>query len=256
MKKYILCIFIFIQVNVLLAQVSIGAFGGLNNATGTVDTRNIKFTTTEPLYGAVVGVTAQYAYLDWLITSVDLHYITKGYQVRKYVSQLAFENKNTFNSDFWNLQMHFIELPIQQKMYVEGRTLGAFIGAGFSFGYWIAGTKHGTFVTNSLGSREVKTFSVSEPYQFDNSYQFDNKKDNRFSISIVASAGLTYKIKSSKLVFEARYLYGLNDTYSYNIDRPKSISPLYLNNLSFNIGYLYTFPSTLKYSIEEDDDED
>jgi hypothetical protein len=166
-----------------------------------------------------------YHFNDWFGLGTELSYIEKNYNIERYGSaygpSTVYENERVVNSYF--------QLPIMANFSFGGKKLRGFTNAGIYLGAWMSSHLKGSALT------QVDEYI----YYYDEAYQFDSQRDNRFEYGLLISLGLKYQFSHSIGAFvEARYLYGLSDLQKYYMINQY---PRYNSTAQIQLGIMYKF---------------
>lgn len=139
-------------------------------------------------YGAVsfeIGVTR------WFALQPEVTHLQKAGKIR-----LA----NSGNASL-NVKMDYLEMPLLAKFRFGSGRLSTYAAFGPSVGYALNGrTQFGTNDGN-----------FTEKVRFDNNYEDDGQRDNRFDIGGVLAFGLQCKVGIGSIVLDARAALDVND---------------------------------------------
>lgn len=219
------------------AQIFFGGQSGVALSKATVDTRNIEFTATEYMPGLRLGANAEVNINQYLQMAFEPNYTQKGYNIRKYLNA-DYQNRNdTRNSDLWTFQMHYLEMPLSVRYFLEGEKFKAFAGVGVYSAYWVAGTLKGIYITADLGGTALEQKRASSPYEFDKTFGANNRKDNRWDVGWLASAGISYKLQKGQININSYYVQGLADRVRFNASPPINHTAVWNQNWAVTLGY-------------------
>ena len=153
--------------------------------------------------GFTSGVQCRWHALGWLALRADLALVQKNYSCLHAVKpsgNTVVQMRTTTNSNYIDLPL-VVELSLGNKfrIYADG---GAYVG------YWAWSHIYG----ESL-SMDFLLYDDNEVARFDEAYEFDSRRDNRFDGGLVAGVGIATAL-GDKLSFNAewRLFYGLTDT--------------------------------------------
>jgi hypothetical protein len=176
-----------------------GVYGGYANNTlyqgGAENSRPGK--TYESGYGWTIGVPVRFQIFDWLAVQAEPVFITKNYG---YYSPV-------FGTDYFNQTTNsFVDFPVLVNLSVPLpgiNGLRLFVNGGFFLGVWVTSHENG------------RTLSLSDPrgayYEYDEDYEFDERRDSRFDGGLTAGAGVQYEFRWFGVFAEWRYNYSLSD---------------------------------------------
>ena len=144
--------------------------------------------------GLMAGVTAQYAFSDWLAVRAEADYIHKNH--RQHRSSPIGANSYYYRNDY-------VQVPLMASFSFGGERLRGFTNAGIYAGYW--------FHSSVSGSQAMSGVA----YQIDQHVEFNKELDNRFCFGYVGGIGMEYRF-SPKIVgqVEARCYYDVTSQVS------------------------------------------
>jgi len=208
------------------AQLSIGLETGYNkNYLNTNESR--PYTAYRLVEGFNIGVPVKYDINKWFAIQADPQFIRKGYNLTRTGSLDGFYDKVTSN---------YIQLPIMGNFSFGGEKLKGFLNMGGYAGYWMSARKKG-FLYNFFPDPQYPTLYPGLPYN--EKYEFDNKRDRRIELGLMAGAGISYQVSPIYQLFaETRLYQGLTDLQkSYMINQ----IPRYNQTYVVQIGCMYSF---------------
>lgn len=192
------------------------AFNKLHSSTGYRE-----HTKYENGSGMSVSIPLRYEFLNWLAVQADPGYIAKNYKMIHNVS-LEGSYLNIYNNTFVN---RYLQLPVMAHLSIGGQKLRIFLNAG-------------GFVGFQVGARLKGHNRIDAYYQYDEKYEFDSRKDNRFEGGLLAGGGVKYDTKSWTFFAEGRFYYSLTDLQK---DYMQHQIPRYNNTVLVQAGILFNF---------------
>jgi len=210
--------------------------GGSKNYLNT-NVSNLVSTEYNPSYGFTIGIPVLYKVTDWLAFQADPNYMQKNYQLARtdFFQGVYQDNTNTY-----------IQLPLMAHLSFGGQQLKGFLNLGGYGGYWLSAHIKGTMpnildepaYTNSVNNAQPNNvFDEFTPYNYNEKYQFDNTKDNRIELGLLAGVGMSYAMNNKYLFFgEARYYQSMSDQQkNYQLN----LVPRYNQTVAISLGCLY-----------------
>lgn len=219
------------------SQLSIGLEGGGNKNYLNTSVSNLVSTEYNPSYGFNVGVPILYQINDWLSFQTDPNYTQKNFQYARtdFFQGIYQDNTNTY-----------LQLPVMAHLSFGGQSLRGFVNLGGYGGYWLSSHIQGTIpnilnqpaYTNTVSNAQPNNvFDEYTPYSYSEKYQFDNTKDNRIELGLLAGLGISYELNEKYLLFgEARYYQSMTDQEK---DYETGIVPRYNQTFGVSLGLLY-----------------
>jgi hypothetical protein len=158
------------------------------------------FTHYEAGHAFTAGLTARWAFFNWLSLQIEAAFIQKNYsQVR--TEQFAPVQYTITNS--------FIDFPIFANLnWPVYKGLGLFVNLGVSLGVWVHSRTKGVMreFTQSFWDGNIPLY-----YSYDEDVPFDSRRDNQFDAGLLAGLGVKYDFKPFCVYIEGRFNYGLTD---------------------------------------------
>jgi hypothetical protein len=180
--------------NTLFAQSSIGLRGGMtfgNFPNLPVNAPDNDATDASGMWGNYGAVSFEIGITRWLALQPEATYLQKAGKMR-----LANDGNVSLN-----VKMDYLEMPVLAKFRFGSNRLTGYTALGPSIGYAITGST--TFKADDT--------EISEKIRFDDSYDVDNQRDNRFDIGAVLAFGMQYKLGIGSIVLDARAALDVND---------------------------------------------
>jgi hypothetical protein len=161
--------------------------------------------TWEGANGWTIALSARYQVFNWLAVQAEPSYITKNHGY-KWVGDFA-------GSAFNNTTNGFIDLPLLVNLSAgwgnDAGRIRVFAIAGGFVGFWAHGREQGA---NPLDPNTNPLYLPSDQfYAYDASYEFDERRDNRFDGGLLFGGGIQYDVNAFSVIAEFRYSYSLSD---------------------------------------------
>jgi hypothetical protein len=180
-----------------------GIYGGYAHNTlyqgGAEDSRPGK--TYESGHGWTIGLPVRFQIFNWLAVQAEPTFTTKNYGYSLLLEGTDYFNRTT-NSFFDVPVLVNLSVPLP---VVSGLRL--FANAGFFLGFWAASHEMG----RSLPLPQTPSDPPGTYYEYDEDYQFDDRRDNRFDGGLAVGAGVQYEIRWFSVFTEWRFNYSLSD---------------------------------------------
>ncbi|MDR0365003.1 MAG: PorT family protein [Bacteroidales bacterium] len=171
--------------------------------------------------GFSFAIPLRYEFFHWLAVQADPGLISKNYKI-VHNAYLDGNTYNIYNNAFIN---KYLQLPVMAHLSIGGQKLRIFLNAGGFIGY-------------QVGARLEGVNIIIAYYRYDEKYEFDSRKDNRFEYGILGGLGVKYNTKSWTLFAEGRFHYGLSDLQK---DYMLHQIPRYNNTFLIQAGILFNF---------------
>jgi len=190
-KQILVTFLIMLNINSTNSQTAIGVFGGY--------TANIihgyAVNTIIAKLKAASGYTAGLNIKIRASTHINIHVtpsiITKNYSIVRKDVLLKNVYENVYNT--------YIQLPVTANYTYSSERLKGYIGAGFFTAYWLHKQQKGRlpdiFSTSDVIANNQLTESLTL-VNFNKTYKFDNRKDNRIEFGYTATVGAEYLLNS------------------------------------------------------------
>lgn len=220
----LLCLLILLPATAA-AQWNIGLQAGYTHNTLEIATGYAYDFNYQSAGGFTVSVPVQYEFEDWFALQAELGFTQKNYELSRTVSTAANIHSRTTNS--------YLQLPVLASFSFGGKVVRGFTNLGIYAGYWINSHVKGT-------DREVfnPLTEGSHIYNYDENVKFDNRRDNRFDLGLLAGVGVKVILNDMvQLLAEARFNYSLLDMQKNYM---KELMPRHNNTFQFQIGCLIT----------------
>lgn len=210
------------------AQWSVGVQGGATCNTLNTDNGYAYDRHYTSKWGATFGIPVRYDFNSWFGLQSEVSVTYKNYGI---------ERSWAYASNYYDFTNTYLDIPVMARFKFGSEKI---------YGYALAGAYVGAWLNSHIKGAQMRYFDQSEEneehfggYKFDETYEFDSRRDNRFDAGITAGLGVQYAINSRFGVFgEVRYSYGLTDTQK---DYMRNKFPRYNNTLALQIGVTYTF---------------
>lgn len=202
---------------------SVGVFGGMDNNTHVVNVgyaSDMKYTS---MGGTTAGLSAGYHPTGWLTLRGDVAWVQKNYRLDRdsyYVSFVYTESTN-----------NYLLVPVAAEISF-GRTFRVAAHMGAYAGYWLTGKRQGQSLSVSylVSGNEEDTF-------FDEDYQFDETRDNRFDAGLDFGFGLRMAFaKKIDVSVDMHWYYGLTDVQKNYMT---NLNPRYNTTRAIQVGISY-----------------
>lgn len=205
-RKYVLGLALFLLVCLTAhSQVSLGLEAGIDRNELYTNNSYQTYTNYISANGFTIGIPVSYRIHNWVSVQSSLTYIQKNYEIRRSGFYTGIRQNNT-NS--------YLQVPLEGHFSLGWKKLRAFVDAGVYAAYWVAGHISGT-EANILNPVDSALFSpqepsnelnVDNPYNYNEKYAFDSRKDRRWEWGLLAGAGISYQFSTAVQVFiEGRY---------------------------------------------------
>jgi len=218
----------------LRAQLYVGVEGGWNKNHLSTSYSSQYFTEAVNQAGFSAGIPVRYRVFDWLAFEADPGFIRKNYMTRRTGFFEGLYQKNT--NSYW-------QLPVMAQFSFGGEQLRGYVSLGGYAAYWasshIQGTTIGSLNTNDTVYSTTNPVSIANeniPYNFNQKYTFDSKKDRRLELGAIAALGVSYEMPQGYFVFiEGRYTRSLTDMQkSYETNQV----PRYNDTFGLSVGVM------------------
>ena len=210
------------------AQWSFGIQGGYTYSTLTTKTRYFYDWNYVGRGGYAIGFPVQYEFFDWLAVQAELSWIQKNYRLERSPYYGFYENRTNY----------YLSVPVFARFSFGGRKIRGFLNAGGYAGGWLASQRQGIEFTQFGTNQGAGTGSVY--YQYDENYEFDKRRDNRFEGGLLLGIGIEYRIENRMSVYiEGRYYHSLSDMQKKYM---KDQAPRYLGTFLIQAGYILSLP--------------
>ncbi len=206
-----------------IADLSLGAFGGTGSNHHIIDMSyaiDMKYT---DMSGFTAGITASRHLTGWFSLRADFALVQKNYRMDRDNSYVSFVYTESTNN--------YLSLPVTAVVSL-GRTFRVCGFFGGYTGYWLSGRREGL-------SLSVPTLVVgrNEDNAFDESYEFDSRRDNRFDAGLVYGFGIRCAVvRKLDISAEMRWYYGLTDIQKNYMT---NLNPRYNTTRALQFGLSY-----------------
>jgi hypothetical protein len=192
------------------AQLEIGLSGGYSKNYLTTSTEYRAFTQFTATSGFTAGVPIRYTLTDWLSIQAEPTYIQKNYTMVR---------SHFFDGIYQKTTNSYIQLPVMAHFSFGGDELRGFFNLGGYGAYWasshIKGTAANVFDNGPDNPDDTQVGGIlqfNHPYNYDEKYSFDSRRDRRIEFGLMAGAGIEYLLNDKYRFFvEGRYYRGLSD---------------------------------------------
>jgi hypothetical protein len=223
-------LFFLLLTNSLRGQTSIGLEGGFSSNSFSTAISNRVSTKIFSGKGFDGTLSVRHRLFPWLYITATPTLLQKNYSIER-------------TDSFYGIGQHyrntFVQLPIGLSL-VYGKRFRVSIDPGLYLGYWLSGRVEGGIanifgVIDSTGSsgQTTERFPISN---YNESYQFQNRRDNRWQLGWVLGVGAQYRVSGNYwLVGNTRYYRSLTS-------QEKSITgmgPSYNATWTFSAGVMW-----------------
>jgi len=219
-----------------VGQLYVGLEAGGNQNYLITNVSNLVSTEYSPKSGFCFAIPIQYKINDWFAIEAAPGFTDKNYQMKR---------TGFYEGVYQDTKSHYLQLPIGAKFSFGGKKLKGFVDAGGFVAHWsschIKGAMPNPLDDKPYGSTlpfaSLTIFDYVTPYNYDEKYQFNTTKDNRFEGGVYAGVGLSYEPQKNWSFFTAfKYYDGLTDLQkNYELGGV----PRYNETASFTVGFLY-----------------
>lgn len=183
------------------------------------------------LGGVTVGVPVQYEFTDWFALGAEVDYIQKNYGQRR---------SGFYEPLHEDMTNHYLSVPIYARFSFGGTRLRGFLDAGVYGGGWLSAHREGT-VFSMFGTPDDDSNndvgSLFQLYPYDEKYEFDSRRDNRFEGGALVGIGLECRFTPVWAVqANFRYYRSLTDTQK---DYMKERMPRYYDTFALQFGVIF-----------------
>jgi hypothetical protein len=226
------------------AQLSIGMEAGGNKNFLFTNNQSQSFSVYKGVNGVSFGIPVLYKFNDWFSLQADPSYIKKNYKT---------ERTDFFEGVYQTNINSYLQLPVSARFSFGGKQVKGFINLGAYAAYWTAGKVKGAEanILDPVDSayamvNPANIFGENKAYNYNEKYAFNNTRDNRLELGLVAGLGISYDITERWQLFaEGRYTYSLtdqqknymlkqvaryNDTYGISVGCLFSLQSIFNNN--------------------------
>ena len=181
-----------------IAKWNVGAFGGFSKNHHDINVWYASDMKYSDMSGYSYGLTGSYHFTGWLSLRADAAMVQKNYRLDRDNHAVSY-----MYSEYTN---DYLSLPVTAVVSL-GRTVRLCGFFGGYVGYWLLGHRVG--VSTSVGGIGD---GDNDANSFDQEYEFDEMRDNRFDAGLVYGAGLRCALfRKIDLSAELRWYYGLTD---------------------------------------------
>ena len=160
---------------------------------------------------------------DWFGWRIDFSWIDKGVlqtRAQEATGMFAYMASNKY-----------FEVPVMADFSFGGQRWRGHFDAGLYFGYWAK--------SNLIGVMDGVGDEVLNIYQYDEPYEFDSRRDNRFEMGYAASIGLSRLFgRHLRIQAEMALYYGITST---KVESRVVSDPVYNTTKVFNLGAYWCF---------------
>jgi hypothetical protein len=186
------------------------------------------FTTYEEKGGFTVGLPVVYRVADWFSLQVEPSVVQKNYLWRRTeyynFEDLIYPRPHQLTTNT------YLQLPLLAHFSFGGEKLRGFCAPGAFAGYWAGSHIKGIMLDG-----------VFLPYEYDEAFTFDSRRDKRLEYGLLLGMGLEYTYNNlCTFVLEGRYYHGLSDLQK---DYMLQQTPRYNSTYALQLGVLFNLAS-------------
>jgi len=173
----------------------LGVSGGYSHNTLITSVGSRPFTAYKSKGGFTVGMPIRYRFNEWFALQAEPSVIQKNYTWTRtdFHAYSPKPHRHTTNT--------YLQLPLMVNFSFGGEKLRGFCTPGVFMGYWTGSRIKGI----ALDNNEL-------PYEYDESFTFDSRRDNRFEYGLMLGLGLEYKYNNMfTFALEGRYYHSASD---------------------------------------------
>jgi hypothetical protein len=222
----------------IYAQFSIGVSAGYTKNYLITNVSNLVSTQYNPLPGFSASIPVTYSIADWFAIKATPGFMQKNYQMQR---------TGFYQGVYQNNTNGYVQLPVMGHFSFGGNKLRGFVDAGGYAGYWLSAHIKGVMpnilnppaYSNTTSNQQPNNvFDEFTPYNYNEKYQFDNTKDKKLELGVLAGAGISYQLNDTYQLFaEATYFESLTDQQkNYETGQVPRFNQTYV----FSLGFLYS----------------
>jgi hypothetical protein len=195
---------------------------------------SLPFTVLKPQDGYLVGLRVEYNLNKWLSICSNPNWSQKNYEI---------ERTDFFAGVYEKFTNSYIQLPVFGHFsFGESRVKG-FLNMGGYAAYWKSAWVKGSegnilnpVDTVYFNSNPKTFFEENKPYNYNQQYEFNSTRDNRFELGWLLGIGVSYDAKKFKLFIEGRLTQSMSDQQKkYMINQV----PRYNQTYSLSMGWVW-----------------
>jgi hypothetical protein len=175
--------------------------------------------------GFEIAIPVRYQFTEWFALQMEIQYIQKNY---------IWNRTELYQNIYTETTNSFIDFPLMAQFSFGGQRLRGFLDAGGYIGFWAAGHRKGSEREYTVYAFDIDNSSFY--HNFDEKYEFDSRRDNRFDAGLLCGIGLQYELKPMLFFIEGRFNYGLTDLQK---DYQYDLIPRINNTVVIQIGVLF-----------------
>lgn len=207
-----------LMMTTMQAQLKIGLSAGVTNNSLETSSLYRSFEEYNSQQGFTIAIPLQYYFTDWFALGADVSYIQKNY---------LWKRNDIFSGIYQQTRNGYFQVPLMTHFSFGNQQVKGFVNAGGYLGYW---------ASSRIKGQALNIFDFETLYAYQESYDFNSKRDNRWEAGLLAGIGLEYAINTTYSLFvEARYFYGLTDLQkNYMVQQ----IPRYNSTVAIQVGCL------------------
>jgi hypothetical protein len=204
-------------------RVKLGIESGYSHNNMNTSTGYRAFTSYNDRAGFLIGVPILVSFCDQFALGTGLRYVQKNYTFER-----DFLGGTRIYSDYTN---SFLQVPIYADFSVGMKDWRVFFDLGATLGLWLHSHRKGEW----MGTSEDLFNPARQIERFNESVQFDSRRDNRFESALFAGFGFRYHLSPASPFISVQYHYGLTDLQkNYMIEQVAR----YNNTVTVQAGFL------------------
>ncbi len=186
----------------------LGLEGGWSSNYLITNISNLSFTKYDPKSGYFVAIPLQYDINNWLAIYSDPGLIQKNY---RYIRTGFFQGIQETHTNT------YVQIPLNARFSFGGTKLKGFLDAGIFGAYWATGHVNGVQpnilnpVSSYTTSNPASIFDLVNRYDFNERYQFNSSKDNRYEFGGILGVGIQYDLPRFKIFIEGKKIQPITD---------------------------------------------
>ena len=228
------------------AQFYVGAEAGGNQNYLITNVSNLVSSEYIPINGFNIGIPIEYKVNDWFSLKSTPEFIQKNYQLQR----------TGFYQGVYQLSKNgYLQIPLSVQFSFGSKLLKGYFNLGGYGAYWASSHIKGAFAnplnypaygTSNTAYYSVTVFDYQTPYYYDEKYQINSTKDNRFEFGVYTGLGISLQVAPNYKVFtEFKYYDALTDQQKkYELEQVSR----YNETGSVSVGFLYELKKKLHKS--------
>jgi hypothetical protein len=198
------------------------------------DISSLPFTELKPQGGYLVGVRVEYSLNKWMSICSNLSWLQKNYKI---------ERTDFFVGVYEKFTNSYLQLPVFSQFSFGDKRVKGFLNIGGYIAYWKSAWVKGSegnilnpVDTVYFNSNPNTFLEENKPYNYDQAYEFNSTRDNRFELGWLLGLGVSYDAKKYKLFIEGRLTQATSDQQKkYMINQVARYNQTY----SLSAGFLW-----------------